>query len=136
MSEARRSPRQGEIPAFWGLLILSLAGLACVGANFVREWQAISAVNVSGLSPKWLTFISGPLLLAGWALAIVLAVRLRRWVWLVICVVTFVAVPVFAIAMLLQGRTLADDASRQASFQTAMANALAEQEAEQPGDGA
>ncbi len=83
-----------------------------------------------GFASTWLTLLTALLLLAAWVLAIVLAVRLHRWGWLVACVLLFVAVPVFAIAMLIDSRTTAGDRRQQASFEDAMAQALADEHAE------
>ena len=136
MSGTKRSARGGEVTALWALLALSLLGFASVVATYVREWHALGAGNVSGLHPNGLTITAQVLLLAAWVLAIVLAVLLRRWGWLVVCVLLFFAAPVFAIAMLAEARSAAADRGQQASFQEAMARALADEQAEHSKDGA
>jgi len=136
MSDPKRSAAGGELAAFWFLLALWIAGFAGETVTFARQWRALDTGDVSAFSSDWLTLLTTLLLLAAWVLAIVLAVRLRRWGWLVACVLFFVAVPVFAIAMLIDGRTTAVDRRQQASFEEAMAQALADEQAERSRGGA
>jgi hypothetical protein len=136
VSDSKRSATGGESVAFWFLLALWIAGFAGEIVTFARQWTAIDSGDLGAFSSSWLTLLTALLLLAAWVLAIVLAVRLRRWGWLVACVLLFVAVPVFAIAMLLDGRTSGADRRQQTSFEQAMAQALAEQEAERSRGGA
>lgn len=130
MTDAKRSATSGEFVAFGFLLALWVAGFAAEVVIFARQWQALDSGDFSALSSDWLTLLAALLSLVAWVLAIVLAVRLRRWGWLVACVLLFVAVPVFAVVMLAEGRTTTSDRQQQASFEQAMARALAEQEAE------
>jgi ABC-type transport system involved in cytochrome c biogenesis permease subunit len=129
VSDSKRSATGGELVALWVFLALWITGFAGETVTFARQWRAIDTADVSAFSANWLTLLTALLLLAAWVLAIVLAVRLRRWGWLVACVLLFVAVPVFAIAMLIDGRTTAADRQQQASFDEAMARALAEEQA-------
>ena len=130
MSDARRCAKGGEVTTFWLLLALSIAGFAGQAVIFTRQWRAMNTGDLGAFSSSWLTLLANLLVLAAWVLAIVLAVRLRRWGWLVACVLLLVFVPIFAVAMLIDSRTTAADRQRQASFDEAMAQALAEQEAE------
>ena len=136
MSDSKRSARGGELVAFWVLFVLWLAGFTGEMATFARQWHAIDTGDPSAFSSNWLTLTAALALLAAWVLAIVLAVRLCRWGWLVACALLFVAEPVFAIVMLLEGRTTAADRRRQATFESAMTQALAAQEAERSQGGA
>ena len=136
MSDSKRSATGGESVALWVVLVAWIAGFAGETMTFARQWQAVDTGDVSAFSSNWLTLLTALCLLAAWVLAIVLAVRLRRWGWLVACVLLFVAVPVFAIAMLIDGRTTVADRRQQASFEEAMAQALAEDQAERSQSGA
>ncbi len=136
MSDSKRSAAGVELTVFWLLLALWILGFAGETVTFARQWMAVDTGDVSAFSSNWLTLLTVLLLLIAWVLAIALAVRLRRWGWLVACVLLFVAVPVFAIAMLLDGRTTSADRRQQASFEQAMTQALAEQETERSRGGA
>ena len=129
MSDSKRSAKGGELVALWAMLVLSIAGFAGDTVSFARQWHALDAGSVTALPPSWIIVATGLALLIAWVLAIVLAVILRRWGWLVACVLLFIAVPVFAVAMLIDGRTATSDRRRQASFEDAMARALAEEQA-------
>ncbi len=131
MSDSKRSATGAESVAFWFLLAVWITGLAGEIITFARQWTAIDSGDVGVFSPNWLTLLTAQLLLAALVPAIVLAVRLRRWGWLVACVLLFVAVLAFAIAMLLDARTSGVVRRQQASFEQAMAQALADQEADE-----
>jgi len=130
MSDSRRRPKGGELVAVWILLALWLVAFAGRATTFVRQWRAIGTSDLSAFYSNWLTVATVLALLCAWVMAVVLAARLRRWGWLVACALLFVAAPVFAVLILVEGRTGAADRMRQASFESAMAQALLEQEAE------
>ena len=129
MSGSRREASSAELSAFRFTLALWLLGLAGEAVSFVREWRALDTGDVSALSGL-LPTTADLVMLAAWLIALALAVRLRRWGWLVACLLLIVAVPVFAIVVLLTGRRSAAEPRQQASFEAAMATELAEQDAD------
>ena len=105
--------------------------LVLAAVVFVQRWQALDTLDVNGLSAHMgLYYVSLALSFCAYLLAIVLAAVLRRWGWLVACVLLPVADLVFAIALLFEAREARTGRARQQSFEAAMSRAVAEEAAE------
>ena len=131
VSTTHRIAEGRERTALWALLALWTLGFAAVALRAVLQWRAVSAGDVQAISQPALGATALALLLSAWVLALVLTVRLRRWVWLVACAILPVAIPAFAVVELIEPKPRRTDARRQAEFESAMAAARAEQEAQQ-----
>jgi hypothetical protein len=112
MIDSSHGVRGWERRTLWTLLVLSLLGLALAAVHFVRQWHVLAAGDVHGLSQSALTLAALALLIAAWALAIVLAARLRRWGWLIACALFYLAIPAFAVVVLVEPRPRRIDSRR------------------------
>jgi cell division protein FtsW (lipid II flippase) len=130
VSGAARVAEGWERTALWLVLALSLLGIAAMVLRSALEWRAVSAGDVQGLPSPALGAAALVLVLSAWVLALVVAARLKRWGWLVACALLVVAIPAFAVVELVEPRQRRISARRHAAFEAAMAEALAEQEAE------
>ena len=129
MNSARRSAIGVEIVALWVLLALSATGLVSGVVVVVRLLTATDLLNHPVVTYGWWSWV----LIAAWVLAIVLTARLGRMGWLVACAVTVVAIPVFAVVMLLETRATAAQRRQQTSFRQAVARESAMHKADQQG---
>ena len=130
MSQAAHGVSGRERRAFWALLVVWLLGFAIAALGHVRQWQALAAGDLEGLYQSSLTVPALVLLVTAWLLALVLAVRLRRWGWLIACALLIVAIPAFAVVLLVEPQPRRTDARWQGQFQEAMAGGLGNQRAE------
>ncbi len=124
---------RGYSAALWLLLVVSVLAIALLAVAFIRESQSIKGLSTAALERgARLEGIATLLLVSAEVLAIVLASLARRWGWLVASVLLPVSIVVFAIVMLLECRSQRSDEARQASFESALTRALAEQAVEGP----
>jgi hypothetical protein len=94
--------RRGETAAFWALLFLSVMAFALVIATPAQQWPAIERGDASALSHSVQFLLTAALLSVAWLFALAVAIRYRRWGWLIAAFVLPVSIIVFAIVALVQ----------------------------------